>query len=198
MKSQRDESATRAEPLEAEPQGEDLLSILLDDIDDAAAPAPLPERIDGIVVGWLSQVNTASGAQVTVARGAGPIPARALVAVAAGDEGREVALMFEAGDPTKPMIMGFVQRLAPVATTPSVESPTPVEEEASDESPVQAIDVQADGERVVLSGKKEIVLQCGKASITLTRAGKILIRGAYVLTRSSGVNRILGGTVQIN
>ncbi|MEP7119602.1 MAG: hypothetical protein ABJE95_01785, partial [Byssovorax sp.] len=36
------------------------------------------------------------------------------------------------------------------------------------------------------------------SSITLTRAGKILIRGAYVLTRSSGVNRIQGGSVQIN
>ena len=33
---------------------------------------------------------------------------------------------------------------------------------------------------------------------TLTRAGKILIRGAYLLARSSGVNRIQGGSVQIN
>ncbi len=36
----------------------------------------------------------------------------------------------------------------------------------------------ADGERLVLTAEKEIVLECGKASITLTRAGKILIRGA--------------------
>jgi hypothetical protein len=45
---------------------------------------------------------------------------------------------------------------------------------------------------------KEIVLRCGDASITLTRAGKILIKGAYVLSRSSGVNRIQGGAVEIN
>jgi uncharacterized protein (DUF2345 family) len=55
-----------------------------------------------------------------------------------------------------------------------------------------------DSERIELTAEKEIVLRCGNASLTLTRAGKILIRGAYVLTRSSGVNRIQGGSVQIN
>jgi len=56
-------------------------------------------------------------------------------------------------------------------------------------------EVRVDGERVVFDAKKEIVLRCGKASITLTRAGKVLIRGAYLLNRSSGVNRIKGGSV---
>ena len=50
----------------------------------------------------------------------------------------------------------------------------------------------------MLSADKEIVLKCGKASITLTRAGKILIRGAYLLSRSSGPNRIKGGSIQLN
>ena len=45
---------------------------------------------------------------------------------------------------------------------------------------------------------EEIVLSCGESSITLTRAGKILIRGKYVLSRSSGVNRIKGGSIQLN
>jgi hypothetical protein len=42
------------------------------------------------------------------------------------------------------------------------------------------------------------VLRCGKASITLTSAGKVLIRGTYVLSRSSGVNKIKGGSIQLN
>ena len=42
------------------------------------------------------------------------------------------------------------------------------------------------------------VLVRGKASITLTREGKVLIRGTYLSSRSSGVNRIKGGSVQIN
>ena len=31
-----------------------------------------------------------------------------------------------------------------------------------------------------------------------TKAGKVILGGAYVLSRSSGVNRIKGGSVQIN
>lgn len=46
--------------------------------------------------------------------------------------------------------------------------------------------------------EEEIELRCGGASIVLTRAGKVLLRGAYLLSRSSGVNRIKGGSVQIN
>ena len=56
------------------------------------------------------------------------------------------------------------------------------------EKPAQ-VDVDADGQRLVVSAKEQIVLKCGKASITLTKAGKVLIQGAYVLSRSSGVNR---------
>ena len=48
----------------------------------------------------------------------------------------------------------------------------------------------ADGKRVTVSADQEIVLKCGDASITLTAAGKVLIRGAYLLSRSSGANRI--------
>jgi hypothetical protein len=53
-------------------------------------------------------------------------------------------------------------------------------------------------ERLELTASREIVLRCGDASITLTRAGKIILRGAYLLSRSSGVNKIKGGSVQIN
>ena len=51
---------------------------------------------------------------------------------------------------------------------------------------------------MLITAKDRLVLRCGKASITLTRAGKVLIEGAYVLSRSTGVNRVKGGTVQLN
>ena len=51
---------------------------------------------------------------------------------------------------------------------------------------------------LTFTANKQIVLKCGKASITLTRAGKVLIRGAYLSSRSSGVNRIKGGSIQLN
>jgi hypothetical protein len=62
----------------------------------------------------------------------------------------------------------------------------------------ETVQVKVDGERLVFTGEKEIVLRCGEASITLTRAGKILLRGAYIVSRSTGVNRIKGGVVHIN
>ena len=70
--------------------------------------------------------------------------------------------------------------------------------ETSESSALKADDVTIDGKRIVLEGREEVVIKCGEASITLTKAGKILIRGNYVLNRASGVNRILGGSVQVN
>lgn len=58
--------------------------------------------------------------------------------------------------------------------------------------------VKVDGKKVILTGEEEIVLKCGASSITLTKAGKIMIRGKSLLNRASGVNRILGGSVQVN
>ena len=42
------------------------------------------------------------------------------------------------------------------------------------------------------------MLRCGDASITLTRAGKVLIKENYVLSRSRGCNKIKGAAVDIN
>jgi Domain of unknown function (DUF6484) len=106
------------------------------------------------------------------------VPARSLVPITAAEAGCEVALTFDGGDPSRPIIVGFLQMI-PAAPAPSRS-------------------VKVDDEVLVLNAKKEVVLQCGKASITLTSAGKVLIRGAYLLSRSSGVNRIKGGSVQIN
>jgi hypothetical protein len=103
--------------------------------------------------------------------------------------GRAVVLQFVGGDPGKPVILGVLQ-----GPLDAVRAP----EQAQGEVPGKKVDVELDGERLVFTAEKEIVLRCGQASITLTRAGKVLIRGAYLLSRSSGVNRIKGGSVQIN
>lgn len=108
-------------------------------------------------------------------------------AVAAEAVGREVALLFADGDPARPFIVGLLH--AP-------DGAAEVIAEARVEAPEAAIEI--DGERLVFTAEREIVLKCGKASLTLTRAGKVLLRGAYVMSRSSGVNRIKGGSVQIN
>jgi hypothetical protein len=114
--------------------------------------------------------------------GSAALPARATLDLHGAHIGREVVLMFEDGDPRRPLVMGC---LTHKAAWPLTERPGQVE-------------VDADGERLVVSAKDELVLRCGKASITLTKAGKVLIHGTYVSSRSSGVNRIKGGSVQLN
>lgn len=112
------------------------------------------------------------------------ISARTTVSFARSDIGKQVALLFESGDLKKPLIIGKILVPEPVVFEPR---PAP-----------QAVQTTLDGESLTLTADREIVLRCGKASITLTRAGKIIIRGAYLLNRSSGVNKIKGASVQIN
>lgn len=114
--------------------------------------------------------------------GSAALPARATLDLHGAHIGREMVLMFEHGEPRRPVVMGCLTHKEP---WPLTERPGQVE-------------VDADGERLVVSAKDELVLRCGKASITLTKAGKVLIQGAYVSSRSSGVNRIKGGSVQLN
>jgi hypothetical protein len=45
---------------------------------------------------------------------------------------------------------------------------------------------------------EQLVLRSGDASLTLTAAGKVLLRGAYVSSWSNGVNRIVGRTVRLD
>lgn len=187
MAQEDKEPAATGEPEATEPEAtegaEGLLDLVLAAHEERAIAA-LPARIDGVLIGNLVALD-AEGRPVVHYPGCREpegVPARAMAALTAADVGREAALLFEGGDPQKPVLMGLMHQGGP--------APVAVSREGAE--------AKVDGERIVLSAKEEIVLECGQSSITLTRAGKILIKGAYVLTRSSGVNRIQGGSVQIN
>jgi Domain of unknown function (DUF6484) len=107
-----------------------------------------------------------------------PAPARSTVPISADQVGEEVVLVFADGDPAQPIILGCL-------LPPALGGERPVLSEGNKE-------------RLCVTAEREIVLRCGEASITLTRAGKIIIRGTYVMNRSTGVNQIKGGSVQIN
>ncbi|MEJ2693405.1 MAG: DUF6484 domain-containing protein [Candidatus Thiodiazotropha sp.] len=146
-------------------------------LSDQSAP-----RLDGVVIGVLVGLNEQCQPLVAFPgnpRSGGAI-AKSTIQFDIRDVGFEVALLFENGDPLLPMVIGRIQNPGhkPMA------------------SPRITADV--DDERVIFKANREIVLKCGKASITLTRSGKIILRGNYLLSRSSGVNRIKGGSVQIN
>lgn len=124
---------------------------------------------------------------------------------------RQVALLFSQGNLLEPVIMGVIHNpldelIENFEITPvDAESETPFPASTSEPQRIAAKTsrdeenrVYVDGERVTIEGAEEVTFKCGKASITLTKSGKILIRGTYLLNRSSGVNRILGGSVQVN
>jgi hypothetical protein len=116
--------------------------------------------------------------------GTAALRARSVVDLHAAHIGRAVVLMFEQADPARPIVMGVLRG---AAGWPQAEVPA-----------LAQVEVDADGERLLVSARTQMVLRCGKASITLTRAGKVLIQGSYVLSRSTGVNRVKGAAVQIN
>jgi hypothetical protein len=82
---------------------------------------------------------------------------------------------------------------APVAEPEAVPASA-----ANADGEFQVIEADVDGRRVRIIAKDEIVLECGQASVTLRRNGRIIIRGTYVETHSEGTNRIKGGQVRIN
>lgn len=130
-----------------------------------------------MTLGILAQIGP--GGEALVSYGGGkPVVAPSTVAFCAADVGTTVALLFEQGNMKKPVLVGLVR-------TPNAEI-------------AKGVDAHVDGERIVLTNKREIVLSCGEASITLTQDGRVVIKGAYLLSRSSGPNKIRGGTVQIN
>jgi len=149
--------------------------------------APLAEAARGVpevVLGRLTGIDDDGRPLVEFLGNAAGRPLAALTTASVGPEavGRDVALLFVDGDKSRPLLVGVVQQQTPDAPAGDAEH----------------AEARVDGRRVVITGRDEVVLKCGKASITLTRAGKVLIRGAYLLNRSSGVNRIKGGSVQIN
>jgi hypothetical protein len=159
------------------------LEVLLADTErriDAQRPSPpLGTQVPGVIIGRLVGFS-ASGEpliQLPEDGGKNSRPARSAIVLDRRHVAAEVVLTFENGDRDKPIILGL---LSATGSTPT------------------ALEVTADEDRLELTADREIVLRCGRASITLTRAGKVLIRGAYVLSRSSGANRIKGGSVQIN
>ncbi len=104
--------------------------------------------------------------------------------------GREVLLVFEYGDPERPIITGQIENLLEDIVSMEIDQP--------DINASEANEAVIDGERVVFEAKKEILLKCGKGSIKIQKDGKIVIKGTNLLSRSSGPHRIKGGSVNIN
>jgi len=149
-------------------------------------------QIEGVRVGKI--VNVDEGGQAFVdfpGNTLGPLPARFVESIKQKllkhgvPINDKILIIFENDDPGLPIIIDAIcDTLDDQAESDAVAFQVQETE-----------DVTIDGRRVTFDAKEQIELRCGKSSIILTRAGKVLIRGAYLFSRSTGVNRIKGGSV---
>jgi hypothetical protein len=117
-----------------------------------------------------------------------PAKSRTCVELDERDLCAEVALGFERGDLGRPLILGRVVAPADGEASDRLEVEMDLQDLAAGSSP----------EDLRLIAARSVTIRCGKSSITLHRDGRVLISGTYVETRSSGTNRIQGGSVRIN
>jgi Domain of unknown function (DUF6484) len=93
--------------------------------------------------------------------------------------GREALVCFS-GRSRKPVILGLIRK-------------------PGDEPPGETtLDLTVNRRRVVVAADEELSFRCGKASITLTANGKVVIQGADLVSSAQRINRIRGGAVRIN
>jgi hypothetical protein len=114
--------------------------------------------------------------------GTGALRARSVVDLHGGHVGQDVVLGFELRDPSRPIILGVLRG----------QSGWPLSE------PPGQVSVDADGQRMVVVADRELVLRCGKASVSLRHDGRVEIRGETILTQAAGPNRMRGGSVELN
>ena len=150
-----------------------------DSVTDESQRSTRRPMITGVRTGTLIGFSVGGGTPLVTYNGqsgSAALPARAVVDLSGSHIGREVVLMFDDCDPCRPIVMGWLR---------------------GEDAP-GSVEVDGDGERLIVRAKEQLVLRCGKASITLTKAGKVLIRGTHVSTHSSGVNRLRGASIQLN
>lgn len=170
--------------------------------------------LPAVIAGWITRIETKTGQLYVDFPGneGRPILARSLVTLdletarRAEKERTSIALVFEQGDRARPVLLGFIKDRAVLSNgigLAAEELESRDGEEFGAETP-SAAELGADekshyqGRNLVLEGEEQVVLRCGKALIELHKDGKLIIRGAHVVSHADGVHRIRGGSIQIN
>ncbi len=139
-------------------------------------------RLDGVVIGLLMGFRDGAALVVFPSNARDhAIPARSLTPLSPEHTGSEVALLFEDGDLSRPLIIGRI--IEPVRPAPAATA---------------APQVIRDGETVKVTSAERIELRVGKASIIMEKDGHITLRGTNLVSHASASNRIRGGSVNLN
>lgn len=135
------------------------------------------DRLNGVVIGLL--LGFRDGVPLVVFPSNAEdhaVPARSLAPLSFADTGAEVALLFEDGDLSRPLIVGRIVELAHR----------------------DAPQVVRDGETVRITAGQRIELRVGRSAIIMDRDGRIIIRGQNLISHAARSNRIRGGSIDLN
>lgn len=136
------------------------------------------ERIDGVVIGVFLGFGESGPLVVFPGNPEDEaLSARSLAELHLDMIGSEVALLFENGDPRRPLIVGRIV------------------EPAKKQSDAHVV---RDGETVKVTASERLELRCGKSVIIMEKDGHLTIRGTYLVSHASATNRIRGGSVNLN
>lgn len=128
--------------------------------------------IQGIIIGHIYDIDDEARVWISHSNVKVPLVATSIFAINSNNINKQCALMFENGNPMRPIIMGLLQE--PVIT------------------------ITAEIEKESIFASQSIELRCGKAAIVMNADGKIDIRGTKITSHSSGLNQILGASVKLN
>jgi hypothetical protein len=104
------------------------------------------------------------------------IAGRSCIPLRDEDVGKQIVAVPDAANPDSPIVIGVIQPL----------------------KGKRDVEIVADDAGIIVHATESITLQCGEASIRLGRDGTVVIRGRHVVTHAAGVNRIRGGSVELN
>jgi hypothetical protein len=144
-----------------------------------ASPEPVPGQVcRARLVGFADGGRT----PLVVLSGTSAVRADVAIDLHGAHIGRDVVVLVATAGPARPLVIGVERG----------DVGWPMREQ-----PAQ-VDVTADGERLVVEARAQLVLRCGKASLTLHADGRVEVRGDTIVSQASGANHVRGGSVQLN
>lgn len=164
----------------------------------------------GVLIGKLVSINVCGNPMIAYDEKTAiqPVEALTTVPLTRTEIGQDVAISFAQNQNGSVIVMGVIRRvLDDVINFTSDNKPTSglieksddlknadIKSEVANDTP----EVLVNGNKLEISAADEITLRCGKASITLNKQGKILIKGEHMLNRMSGAYKIKSGSIQLN
>lgn len=98
--------------------------------------------------------------------------------------GRTAVVMFIAGEWARPLVIGLVHSGDAAQARAAAEAAPPA--------------AAAPEKRVVVEAGDALTLKCGKASLTMQKNGRMILRGTDIASYASGTQRINGAIVEVN